>query len=875
MENIENFKISNIENIDLLAMFNTTDNYFKKKKYFHSLFHPILYYCINFLNNNFQKLNDLKNMIEIKHDYIYVTLNSNFYDYFFLKEKKCINKVEIDFKNDKENFQIIKEKKAQQIFDDLKSNEFSFDFDNKLNNYLLYQKEIISSFRYGYSIQESVIKQIIKENKKNIVELPNLIFYKNSYPKNILFREVDRIFKINNDFSTSNFKIYLKVSFLKNKCFDKKNILIFSDGEELNFKKDNLYFIEIKNKINSLNRELERIKKNNDHRSENSPSSLNSFEQKNTTSIMQFYQNSMNFLSLYKELNIKYDKVFLLFIFNSYFNHQIHHYIYDSLLNDFKDFNDFSINLELLFIHIDSDFQIIDNIINERNYENSIITLKLGSEKQKEINEKLEGAITEQKEINKNLEGAITEQKEINKNLEGAITEQKEINKNLEEENIKQKETIKKLEGAINDQKKEVEFLKLKIDKIIKENNEEKTIFNETIYYSTQKNLEKNDKFINLIKKVLKKYEQFSNSNIGIISFINIEEMGKYQKFSNINSLNLNFDLIIDISSFCHNPFLKIQLNDNYKNLFEKVKQKSNSIILLIDYNFLFNIKEILVNDYKVISIYPIDKQFLLIELFMKKSEILKEDKIIFVKNSNLKLSFFLKDFSLKIKQIPDFISYYQEILNLKEKLLNNNNQEEIKNLFLYENNFSQIISYQISFPLNILNLNEIKAVVLTKGEQLYGFLGYNFDVKNSSFLNKYIIIRESDYLEKSLSKEDLTKIINFFIEKEIDMKYFIQKNNQILYKNNIIIVCYKKFNNQLFRQLFFYPNVHTALFEVEIIKMVGDYNSQKALPTIQLSSSRIKYYTNFQQFCTFKLKIIMTVLLSIIKQSNLKILLL
>ena len=34
MENIENFKISNIENIDLLAMFNTTDNYFKKKKIF-------------------------------------------------------------------------------------------------------------------------------------------------------------------------------------------------------------------------------------------------------------------------------------------------------------------------------------------------------------------------------------------------------------------------------------------------------------------------------------------------------------------------------------------------------------------------------------------------------------------------------------------------------------------------------------------------------------------------------------------------------------------------------------------------------------------------------------------------------------------------
>ena len=81
------------------------------------------------------------------------------------------------------------------------------------------------------------------------------------------------------------------------------------------------------------------------------------FEQKNTTSIIQFYQNSMNFLSLYNKLNIKYNKVFLLFIFNSYFNHQIHHYIYDSLLNDFNEYNNFSTELELLFIHIDSDFQ--------------------------------------------------------------------------------------------------------------------------------------------------------------------------------------------------------------------------------------------------------------------------------------------------------------------------------------------------------------------------------------------------------------------------------------------------------------------------------------------------------------------------------------
>ena len=65
----------------------------------------------------------------------------------------------------------------------------------------------------------------------------------------------------------------------------------------------------------------------------------------------------------------------------------------------------------------------------------------------------------------------------------------------------------------------------MKINQIIKENNEEKTIFNETIYYLTRKNLEKNDEIINLIKILLNKYEKYSNSDIGIIGFINIEEI--------------------------------------------------------------------------------------------------------------------------------------------------------------------------------------------------------------------------------------------------------------------------------------------------------------------------------------------------------------
>ena len=50
---IDNFKMLNVEKIELV-MLNTTDNYTKKN--FHFLFHPIVFYCIHFINNNSNNL---------------------------------------------------------------------------------------------------------------------------------------------------------------------------------------------------------------------------------------------------------------------------------------------------------------------------------------------------------------------------------------------------------------------------------------------------------------------------------------------------------------------------------------------------------------------------------------------------------------------------------------------------------------------------------------------------------------------------------------------------------------------------------------------------------------------------------------------------
>lgn len=77
------------------------------KTFNHSLFTPILIYTLELLHQSEKKQEELKMKVGFSKvneiDVVYISLNKEMYDIFFMKTKKELNGVEIDF-SENENF---------------------------------------------------------------------------------------------------------------------------------------------------------------------------------------------------------------------------------------------------------------------------------------------------------------------------------------------------------------------------------------------------------------------------------------------------------------------------------------------------------------------------------------------------------------------------------------------------------------------------------------------------------------------------------------------------------------------------------------------------------------------------------------------------
>ena len=411
-------------------------SYIKKSN--HSLFSPILVYSISFLN----KINDFKQYkyiigLERLNDYkvLYTTLNTQMYNLYFLKEKKKISEINYDFSgNKKERYKIfksgnklsndkkdiinminIKEKEKEKNIED--ENEYKCEDEEKEEEYLLdnfsfeklcylKHKEIISKFIGVYSRQERVI-EILKKNK-NFIEYPNLIFYENNND-NLHYKHIDRVLLLNQDEEFQLLKTYCSIVDSEKVFYDK--------GSILKLKNDSLNFIEIKTSINKLEEQLSELKnklnEKEDKKDEKQSDKIkerekegsytmsqNSFLRKERTDLYYSIKNVKDFLNLYSKIGIKFKKINLLYIFDSYFSMNfveilsklIKYEIYNKeILN-----TDYG-NINLYFIHIQSDFEKID-IINREKYkdqlENSI----------KELQQKMENNEKENKDLKEKFE---------------------------------------------------------------------------------------------------------------------------------------------------------------------------------------------------------------------------------------------------------------------------------------------------------------------------------------------------------------------------------------------------------------------------------------------------------------------------------------
>jgi hypothetical protein len=130
---IDDYEIGQQFNFDFLSFYQSLsdkedeDNEelleFETKEYHHSLFYPILKYCIDVLNNT-KDLDKLKlNIGFYDHDNkIYVTVGSQMYDLFFTRGEGYINDHKIKFNCGKNNFGIksIYKKKSEEVIKEYK-----------------------------------------------------------------------------------------------------------------------------------------------------------------------------------------------------------------------------------------------------------------------------------------------------------------------------------------------------------------------------------------------------------------------------------------------------------------------------------------------------------------------------------------------------------------------------------------------------------------------------------------------------------------------------------------------------------------------------------------------------------------------------------
>jgi len=243
------------------------------KDYKHSLFSPILYYLISYKNEKIKNNEEIEGFIgnATIHYYkdlkvLYAILNEKIYNLFFQGKKDYLydEKIKIDFeiaRKDEEysrdNLENEKELKletlemvAMKMLGEKDKDRSILNKNNILELYEFKKKEVISHFRYGYSIQERLISFLLKKDiNKQLFELPNIIFFQKNM-KHKIFSEMDRIFLSKSDITFDNAKIYSKYISKDNK-FE-----IIKEGEFLKMEKDFLNFIEVKSSIMTLSKEV-------------------------------------------------------------------------------------------------------------------------------------------------------------------------------------------------------------------------------------------------------------------------------------------------------------------------------------------------------------------------------------------------------------------------------------------------------------------------------------------------------------------------------------------------------------------------------------------------------------------------------------------
>ena len=800
-ETLKDYQLGNVNDLDFSKIFELINTISKNdiisfktiiKSYVNSLFTPLLSFAIQYLNENEEKEGIIgKSAIE-NLEVIYLVLNKNIYDLFFQRKKGNVfgsnNTINFERKLDEDNYLISYtdeiEFNSKMLENVVLLGEKNIDKDETLEEVFNFKRrEIISGFRLGFSIQERIINTLKSNSDNNILELPNVIFYKkNKYKK--IYNEVDRIITVEKDTVIKNFMVFSKTIFKKGKYPISKKV---SENETLMLKKNSCNFIEVKTSMNYLLNEDRQI--NSDYFKGKTPSEISSVHSSKKSEKkpgIKMLENIDKFIELFKNFNKHFKTINMIIIIDSYFKKK-----YLKLAEDFANsLQEQMFDFNLIFVHIESDITYICELDKYQKIEAELqkksIEMKNDSDiKNKEI-EKLKNDTK-----SKNLE--IAKLKEDSKNKDKKITE---------------------LSNQMNKIQKE-------LDKLLRENKEKEI---EEIIRK-----EKFDKYIDLI--FTENETQIKESKYNFI-------IGEYyhNSFKTLNQLiisKVKFNFFIDFKTFVRLTYFKENLsmindieNKHFNELKKLVKLNINKPILLVDFVFILNLRKIMSLYFKSIDLIIKCANNGLYVLFLlyfnhrpnseNECSFLLEENILSYERINLN----------KISNLYNFINYYYEI----NDSMNENNLLEYFPIYDPVNEINQyflttkttdytkediLVLFCSSFldfeDLSLDDYNNYKYILI-----LFQSYDFNYDKNIGDYISRFYFKKEPDFIQKipdnlnTISESESYCLISFgkssnnniaildkqksriqfkFIGKKIsNSKYMIATNNIIDKKIQIII---------------------------------------------------------------------------------------
>jgi len=744
---VKDYKIGNQKNFDISEFYDALlieeddlglyPQYLKE--YHHSLFYPILTYCVDLLNST-QDKESLKYKVGIfgRKKNLYVTVGTNMYDLFFTEKEDMIDGKEIKFNYGKKNFLLlsIPEGKKKDSYMNSYKEFFNIPDDykeaeNKANELSIEVKQlmqskkenIISKFLDGYSHQESVIKSFESKIKGKFIILPNLIF--KSYDSESAIEEIDQIYKINleKNLEIEEFNYFY---FCRFENGNKTEEIINHKGIKLVLENDNIYILEIKKSIDGLKTDLDHLGnvelEKTVQKFYKSSSSKFSYKRNNLTGVGNTVLTMSIFIKLLSAIKINCENINLFYIVDSDYKPEMIKIFSDCLNRDLQMIKDLKISFKFYLIYTQPDLAL-RNFINENLEKNNKI-------------EQLEKELYEKKKKLSEFE-KIYEFIKVDKELI-----------DFSEEIISDKKiliTIGLLD-TIKSKNHEYKFPDLKLlDNVLDKNLRDDYFIIDFKSFNNIKPLDKNNESLNenLLESFKNKMSIFLNFDefYILVDFIFLQNISKIITEENFNEYS------IKIYMFDNNKYMINLKKDNQSIIeFHKNKCKNN----MLPKSQIVTLKEV--------------------EHFAINYSNLINKRNFFIDNSDKGILSLLSLFDFKCRN-NYILEIYNQIAN--EKL----NTEDylviifpIKKEYNYLNDFSYYSLIQDYYYQKIIILRRTEFGVNFKNEQIYEIIKYLFNIK-SKMDCEYINLYEED------SKVRIEKIENFYS----NAVYRIIRNSQIL----------------------------------------------------------------------------------------------